>query len=354
MSTSRATTLPTHPLQLTHQLSAARARAGAVRRLALARLISLAGTDASGVAFSFGLYAQTRSTLWLAAGMLVTFGLGSVLAPLGGALADRLPRKRLMVGAELVSAASMASLALWHTPPAMLGVSLVSTAAGLVFGPAANAAIPSVAGEDGLARANAHIATGGNVGKTAGRLGGGLLVGLLGFPVVLALDAVSFLVSAALILTVLGDFEAEREPDGPRPRVPAWRSWTLPLEHPILRPLVICSCVATFATSFSMTAETVLVFHFHAGGIGLGALASCWALGMIAGSWFSGRALDAHNEASGLFLGRVVMGVALGCVGLAPVFWPALICYAAGGAAGGFLMVAAQSLMHRHTDDASR
>jgi MFS family permease len=328
------------------------AKDGALRRLALGRLISLAGTDASGVAFSYGLYAQTHSTLWLAAGMLIAFGMGSVLGPIGGAIADRLPRKQLMIGAELVSASCFAMLLVWHVPAAMLAVSTVATAAGLVFAPAANAAIPILAGEERLAKANSIVATGGNVGKTIGRLGGGALVGVLGFPIVLGLDAITFLVSAALIVSAHGDYDGARPAGADPPRLASWRNWTLPLEHPILRPLVLCACVATFATSFSMTAETVLVFDFHAGALGLGAMTSCWALGMIAGSWFSGRALHADNEASGLFLGRVAMGIAL--VGLAPVFWPVLVCYAAGGAAGGFLMVAAQSLVQRHTEDAWR
>jgi MFS family permease len=88
--------------------------------------------------------------------------------------------------------------------------------------------------------------------------------------------------------------------------------------------------------------------------MGLGALASAWALGMVAGSWYSGRALNAANEATGLFVGRVVMACALACVGLSPIFWPTLVCYAVGGAAGGFLLVAAQSLLQRHTDDEAR
>ena len=66
----------------------------AVRRLAFARLISLAGTDASAIAVSFGLYAQTGSVRWLSAALLVMFGLGSLAAPLGGALADRCDRLR--------------------------------------------------------------------------------------------------------------------------------------------------------------------------------------------------------------------------------------------------------------------
>jgi hypothetical protein len=48
------------------------------------------------------------------------------------------------------------------------------------------------------------------------------------------------------------------------------------------------------------------------------------------------------------------MGAGLGAVGLMPVFWPVLACYAVGGAAGGFLLVATQSMLQRFTDDAVR
>jgi MFS family permease len=326
-------------------------RRRAVRRVAIARLISLAGTDASGVAFSFGLYAQTRSTLWLAAGMLITFGLGSVLGPVGGMLADRYDRKRLMIGAELAGAACFAVLPVWHTPPAMLGVAVLATFAGLVFGPAANAAIPNLAGEQDLAWANSQVALGGTLGKTVGRCGAGALVALLGFQAVFALDAVSFLCSAACIVSARGSFQSARAaaPGARRRKV-----WTLALRNPMLRPLVVCSMVATFVTSFSMTAETVLVFRYDAGPLGLGLLAAAWALGMVAGSWYSGRALHADNEPTGLFAGRLVMGAGLGAVGAMPVFWPVLACYAVGGAAGGFLLVATQSMMQRFTDDALR
>ena len=47
----------------------------AVRRLAAARLLSLTGTDASGVAIGFALYAQTRSTAWLSLSLLLAFAM---------------------------------------------------------------------------------------------------------------------------------------------------------------------------------------------------------------------------------------------------------------------------------------
>src|SRR5215218_10090439 len=91
-------------------------RRSAVRRIALARFASLTGGDASAIAINFALYAQTRSTLWLAAGMLVTFGLGSLLGPLGGRIADRFERKRVMIVSELIAAIAIVSLVFSQSP----------------------------------------------------------------------------------------------------------------------------------------------------------------------------------------------------------------------------------------------
>lgn len=327
-------------------------RRRAVRRVALARLLSLAGTDASAVAASFALYAQTGSALWLSACMLVNFGLGSVLGAAGGRVADRFDRRRLMVAAELAGAACFVTLALVHTPPALLGVSVVATLAGLVFGPAANAAVPAIAGPEHLAWANGLIATGGNVGKMAGRVGAGALVAVLGPQAVFCLDAATFLASAALILSVRVPFSEREQPRDAGAGEPG--AWRLVLGHPVMRPVVLSSCMATLMTSFSMTAETVLVFDFGAGALGLGLLTGGWGLGMVGGSWYAGRALHPANEPTAVFLGRVGMGVALAVVGLSPWFWPAVVCYVAGGAAGGFLLVAAQSLLQRNAPDALR
>ena len=49
----------------------------AVRRLALSRFVSMAGTDATGVAIGFALYAQTKSPTWLSLSLMLTLGTSS-------------------------------------------------------------------------------------------------------------------------------------------------------------------------------------------------------------------------------------------------------------------------------------
>jgi MFS family permease len=336
------------------------ARRRAVRRLALARLISLAGTDASAIAVSFGLYAQTGSVGWLSASLLVMFGLGAVAAPLGGSLADRHDRLALMLGADAVAVAVFLTMAFVHTPMALLTLCALATLAGNVHGPAAAAAIPAVAGEAHLSWANGLLATGGNVGKTVGRLGGGLLVGALGVGAVFALDAATFAVSAWLVWSVRGELAGRlREARAAAVRAgsssgPGRDGWRELLADPTLRLVIASSCVATLMTSFTMTAEAPLAAAFDAGAFGLGALAASWSLGMIGGSALAARVLDAGSEPAGLFAGRLLMGSAIASVALTPVFWPALASYVVGGAAGGFLLVASTSMIQRAAGDGTR
>jgi MFS family permease len=333
----------------------ARGARRAVRRLALARLISLAGTDASAVAVSFGLYAQTGSVGWLSASLLIMFGLGAVAAPLGGSLADRFDRLALMLGADAVAVVVFATLALVHAPVAMLALCAVATLAGNVHGPASAAAIPAVAGPDDLSWANGLLATGGNVGKTIGRLGGGVLVASVGVGAVFALDALSFAASGLLAWSVRGEIAAPLRAAARACREAAGREgWTALLADPALRSVIASSCVATLMTSFTMTAEAPLAAAFGAGAAGLGALAASWSLGMVGGSWLAGRLLRADTEALGLFGGRLLMGAGIASVAATPVFWPALGSYMIGGVAGGFLLVASTSMIQRAASDATR
>jgi MFS family permease len=327
----------------------------AVRRLSFAALISLAGTDASAVAVSFGLYVHTGSVKWLSASLLVMFGLGSIAAPIGGALADRYDRFRLMLGADLAAVLIFATMAFVHAPAALLGLCVLATLAGNVHGPASAAVIPAVAGEEHLSWANGLLATGGNIGKTAGRLGGGLLVAAIGVGPVFALDALSFVASAALTWsvrdTIAAPLRAAASRRGPSAGREGWRTLAA---NPALRLVIGSSCIATLMTSFTMTAEAPLATAFGAGSAGLGALAASWSLGMVGGSALAGRILHADNEPLGLLSGRLLMGAGIAAVALTPVFWPALLCYVVGGAAGGFLLVASSSIIQRAATEETR
>jgi MFS family permease len=319
----------------------------------------MAGTDATGVAIGFALYAQTHSAKWLSLSLLLTIGASALLAPLGGKVGDLFDRRRLMIGAEFASAAVFVTLAIVHTPAALLALGLLATAIGTVFGPASGAAIAHVAGERHLSWANGLISMGTNVGKTVGRLGAGAMIAVVGTTSVFLLDALTFVISAFLIRSVRRGFSGPLDGQEATPAAEPAPAETrggmrFVLGHPKLKMVVASAAISTFATAFTMTAEIPLVFELDAGAIGLGALTGCWGAGMVIGSWYGGRALHSGNEATGVLAGRIAMAAGVGLVATAPTIHPMLLCYLLGGAGGGFMGVAAQSLILRNAPDHMR
>jgi MFS family permease len=330
-------------------------------RLATARFISLAGSDATAIAIGFALYAQTRSAHWLSLSLMLTVGASAILAPFGGKLGDRFNRRGLMIGAELLTAALFVALAFVHSPVLLLTIGFLAAAIGTVYGPASGAAIAHIAGERHLAWANGMIATGANLGKMAGRVAGGFLISAFGAAAVFVLDAVTFVLSALLTRSVRRAFSApltEVHPDDAasedEPEAPAKGGMRFVLRHPTVRLIVASACISTFATAFSMTAEIPLVFELGGGALALGVLTACWGGGMVLGSWFAGRALHDGNEATAILAGRLAMATGIGLVATVPAMGPLFVLYALGGVGGGLMGVAAQSMIMRHTPDHMR
>ena len=142
-----------------------------------------------------------------------------VLGPLGGVLADRLDRRALMIGSDLVRAGCMAALAavaMTDAPVVLAPVlAALSTAAGAAYPPCVLALIPRLAGEEDLPAANAARVTIMHACIVLGPvLGAGLL--LVGPP------ALAFLVNGATFLA--GARRRRPAAHGPAPARGARRS----------------------------------------------------------------------------------------------------------------------------------
>lgn len=177
----------------------------------LINLVLAQGISASGDAFlltaaSIAVFRETDSTtavsLLLGLAALPTV----VLGPLAGTLADRYPRRRIMIGVDLVSAvACLAALAAVAVLPLAAAVFM---AVGAVYSlstfhrPAAQALLPALAGEKQLGRANSGLRLATSLANIAGPAAAGLLVDRGGFELVLAVDAATFAGSALLVLAI--------------------------------------------------------------------------------------------------------------------------------------------------------
>ncbi len=175
----------------------------------VSRLVSDIGTGMAPIALAFGV-------LTLPGGDASALGLVLLCAAIprllffvvGGVLADRLDRARLMVAAEwLAAAAQLTAATLFVTGhvsvPALAALAAVNGVAVALFYPSLTGLVPQVADDRDLQSANALIRLSSHLASILGTVLGGALVASVGPGWALAVDALTYAVSAVL-LTLVG------------------------------------------------------------------------------------------------------------------------------------------------------
>ncbi len=168
--------------------------------LLLSHVVSLIGDQLARVALTLLVYERTGSPLLSAVVYAATFLPAVLGGPLLGGLADRLPRRRLLVGCDLARAGLFGLMALPGLPLAGLLALLVLAVS--LEGPWGAARVPlmrEVLEDDdlyqrGIGLDQVLLQSGQIVGFAAA----GLLLAVVDPKVALVLDALSFLVSAAM------------------------------------------------------------------------------------------------------------------------------------------------------------
>lgn len=175
------------------------------RLLFAAQTTSVLGDRMVSVALAFAVLAIGGSAAQLGIVLAARVFPSAVCGLIGGALADRLSRRPVMVTADLVRVISQGVMAatvisgsaeVW-TLAALAGI---GGAASGFFGPASLGLIPEVVSEELLQPANAMRSTGYSIGEIVGPLIAGLLVAGAGAGWAIALDAATFAVSAGCLL----------------------------------------------------------------------------------------------------------------------------------------------------------
>jgi MFS family permease len=165
----------------------------------------------------------TDSPEWVAAASIGRLAPYILLGSLGGVIADRYDRRKVMVAADVTRLALMIVLAVVVATGApvaiVIAVAFASTAAGSPFFPAVAAVTPSVVDERSLAPANALITTVDSLSIALGPALGGALLLIADSPVIAFLvNAATFGASALLISRISTPPRVEVE--GPREAVP--------------------------------------------------------------------------------------------------------------------------------------
>ena len=169
---------------------------------------------------------------------------GALLATLAGPfVAARRPRP-VMIGADLVRFAALATVPAayllgWLGVPQLLAVAVVVAAADIAFTAASGAFLKRVVAPGDLLVANGRFESTTWVATAVGPPLGGFAVGVLGPVTTVVANAVSFLASAGWIRRIgpVAEEPAVAAPKvRPRDLVDGWR---VLLGHPVLRPLLL-------------------------------------------------------------------------------------------------------------------
>jgi MFS family permease len=320
----RRLTLDTSPLR----------RSAAFRRLLIGDAVSVIGTQVTAVAVPIQVYAQTHSGAAVGfvglAGLLplIVFGL------YGGAIADAVDRRRLVLlttsGQTLLSAALFAQAVAGLHSTALL-YAIVAVQAGLfaMDSPARSAFTPRLLPPYLLPAAQALRMVEFNVGVTVGPLIAGLLVAGPGYAAAYGLDAVSFGATLWAVRSL-----------PPMPPVGGGRkagtaSVLEGLAFLRTRPVLFMTFVVDLiAMVFAMPRALFpsIAHDVYGGGPQTaGALYSALAAGALLGAVFGGWFGRVHRQGLAVLVAILAWGAAIIGFGLADRLWVGLLMLAAAG-----------------------
>ncbi|NKB67494.1 MAG: MFS transporter [Candidatus Latescibacteria bacterium] len=169
------------------------------------QLVSRIGAQGFSIAMLFWIKHETGSATLMGTLMMFSQLPALLLRPVGGTLADRYSRRRIIVVSDLLKGVSVLSLAaLCFVRPQWTGgilvwlcaVAVFSAAVDSFFSPAISAAIPDLVPADKVARANSLRTISDQGGRFIGQALGGMLFRLLGAPFLFLIDGLTYLFSA--------------------------------------------------------------------------------------------------------------------------------------------------------------
>ena len=258
------------------------------RALWLAQILSVLGDQLARVALTLLVYDRTRSPLLaavtFAASVLPVFVGGLVLS----GLADRLPRREVMIACDLSRMVLVLIMAIPGVPlPVLVGLLFTVTMISTPFTSARSGMYPDILPGDSFALGTAVTMTTYQVALVAGFAGGGAAVGFFGVRPCLLADAVTFGISALIAVIWVHPRPAAR-PDGAAGREPRrgggmTAGVRMAFGRPALRTPMLLGCLATFYVAPEGIAAP-LAHSLGAGSLATGMVLTAGALGPSVGA----------------------------------------------------------------------
>lgn len=304
------------------------------------RAVTIVGSSVTSVALPVLVYrltgsaAQTSAMFAVSTLSMVAFGL------VGGVIGDRFDRRRIMVTADLISAAAIASLVVAHltgsvTLVHVYAAAFVSASAAVVFDGSSAGAMPLLVGRARLPEANARIWGSQALLDVGVPALVGLALAVWSPATLLVVDVLSFLGSALLVRAIRTTLSRPRT--GASTTIASLRTdlvegMTYLRRHETLWPLML---VAVFGAG-SSAAILGLIVPWVDRVLGVGT--SGWRFGLIFGGFAAGAFVSSlvmprvSRRFGAIRMTQMILPVAAALVLLLSridTYWPALAVYVA-------------------------
>jgi MFS family permease len=315
-------------------------RLSGFRLLFCSTLASSLGTLLAQIALAIEIKDRTNSGLWVGAVLVVGF-LPTILVGLTlGPLIDRLERRKLMVTADLVRAAVFFGLVFVGSAGGIVALAFVAGLATGFFRPAVYAGIPNLVPEQDLPHANALLQSVENMSWAIGPILGGLLTAATSPHVAYWINAVSFLISASLIVRIPARLLQSATALTRGHWTDLKDGFRAVRESRVLLAVLLAWGVAGLGIGSVSVSEVFLAKNtFHAGDFGYGLLFGGIGTGLVIGSFWSSSIQARLGIARTYGLAIAVMGIGFGLGSLAPDVWVAALCCVVGGIGDGVAIV---------------
>lgn len=267
-----------------------------LRRLFLAHSISRAGDAFNTVAIVVLVFDLTGSGLGVAGVVMFEVVPVLLLGPIAGLAADRLPRRRLLVSADLLRAALAAALVVSGGSVALIyAVAFGLSTGAVIFNPAASSLLPDIVGDDDVVTANSALWTAAVTAQVALAPTAGVVIGRFGIEAAFAINAATFVASAALLVGLRA---------GRTPAEVVVRGWTGFFDgaravgrHPLLRRLAVVQLLASMSAGATGGLLVVLADRWlGVGPTGFGGLLAAIGVGAVLGPVLFGRFVQSGDR----------------------------------------------------------
>ena len=325
---------------------------GEFRALWTAQVLSYAGDQFAQVAIAILVYHRTGSAFLTALAYALTYLPPIIGGPLLSGLADLFPRRRIMIICDLIRVVLVAGMAIPGVPFGLLCVLLfVTVLLGPPFSSARSAMLPDVLPGDkyvlGSAIGNMTFQTSQIVGFVAGAA----VVSLLDPSRTLALDSLSFLLSAIIVAIWVKRRPAPVGEQSSRPTLwaVARQGAVLVFSNPLLRSLVLFGWLA----GFYVIPEGLAAPYAHALGgntLDVGLMMASMPVGTVIGAFTVGRLVTPSNRLR--LMGWLAMLSCAPLIGATanPPLWVVFALLAVAGYGSAFQLAAAAAFVQSVPD----